>query len=112
MAESIIHGNTDTGWNDIGDTWANSIRKYRVKNGICYVSVATYTNSGSPSMTGGSWTRIGTLPIGARPTSTMYGSGANRSGSTAEIQITSEGGVFVNPSVTVQNMAFSMSFPV
>ena len=112
MAVSKIHGNIDTGWNDIGGSWTGATRKYRVKNGICYISVVTYSGDAHPTFTAGQWAVVGTLPVGARPPAIVYGSCANRSGVTAEVQITADGNIHINASQTTKNIALNICFPI
>lgn len=103
---------TDTGWQDLGGSWAGATRKYRVRNGVCFVTCAAYSGTSNPQFTVGTWTVFGTLPAGARPSTTTFGTAANRNGVTAEVQITTSGDVYVMTSATTQNLALNIAFPV
>ena len=112
MAVSKIHGNIDTGWKAIGGSWTGATRKHRVKNGICYIAVATFNGDANPTFTAGQWAVVGILPEGARPTETIYGSCANRAGVTAEVQIATDGKININASQNTKNIAVNICFPI
>ena len=60
---------TDTGWVLIDETTQT---KYRKKDGVVYVRIYI-TAAAVPSMTGGTWNNIHTLPAGSKPTETIEG---------------------------------------
>lgn len=106
---------TDTGWkSDMTDQYANlNYQQYRVKAGICYYNVQTSGGS-APNIPATTWTLLGVLPEGARPSITIYVSITGRSNSKimGECQITDDGKVRIYLAAATQIVAFSTAFPV
>lgn len=100
MAESKIHGNTDSGW----QTLVSGVR-YRKKNGIVYVYVEGYTSS-----TGVGTIVVGTLPVGFRPNFNAQGY-AKRGNALTSFWITGAGIVNFYSSVQSGNIEGFAIFP-
>ena len=109
---------SDTGWQTLtGGT------KYRKKNGVVHVRVYE-TGDAIPTLTGGSWNNLYTLPVGARPTETIEGVISLRkvSGNVCDIypaQINTGGAIqiLIPNSVTINSTTHNavyggLSFPV
>ena len=96
---STIKGNRDGAWANVPNQPSNTIATltYLVRNGVCYVDI--YDNS-SYSWTKGSWVTLGTLPVGCRPSTTVYGSWSNRDGHGGECVVTAAGAVMFNSNYT------------
>lgn len=105
---------TDTGWTESGITGKYSylnVLKYRVKNGVCYVIFQTSGGS-APALPTGTWTILGTLPAGARPSLTVYSGCGIRSSGNGEVQVGSDGRIGIYPGISYQIWAGTISFPV
>ncbi len=103
----------DSGWKNVpaGDAsgytkFTLSTFKYRTKGDLCWLNF--YNNAGSMS-TG--WKNVGRLPAGARPAEQVNASMCNRAGVCCEIQIFTNGNVFLNSSASMNTMSQVMSFP-
>ena len=114
LLTKILSGLTDTGWTDSGITgkYAHlNVLNYRVKAGVCYVIFQT-AGGGAPALPTGTWTILGTLPVGARPSQTVYAGCGLRSSGNGEVQIGSDGRIGINPGISYSVWAGNVSFPV
>lgn len=106
---------TDTGWKtDLTDKYTYlNYQQYRVKAGICYYNVQTAGGS-APNIPATTWTLLGVLPEGARPSVTIFGAVTSRASSKdmGECQITDDGKVRIYLAAATQIVAFSIAFPV
>ena len=106
---------TDTGWKtDLTSQYSYlNFQQYRVKAGVCYYNVQTAGGS-SPNIPAQTWTLLGVLPEGARPSITIYVSITGRSTSKimGECQITNDGKVRIYLAAATTIIAFSAAFPV
>ena len=99
MAQSKIKSNIEGEWINVPaqpSPTVNSL-KYMVRNGIVYLNV--YDN-GQCSFTARTWVKMGTLPEGARPSTSIYSSWNNRNGQGGEIVIEADGDVMMNSNYT------------
>lgn len=105
----------DTGWKtDFTDKYAYlNVLRYRIKGGVCYVYFQTAGGT-SPNMPAGQWTYLGTLPEEARPDLTIYGAGTSRSTSkgSADVQITPDGKVGINPGTACTIWVSNITYPL
>ena len=89
MATSTIKYDGDTSWHN-GTTTQSAPIKYRLRNGICYITAeysGQLTINDTPST-------VMTLPEGYRPSTQMYGTIINRASSGGGV-------VYINPTGTV-----------
>ena len=97
-------------WATVSDNSINTC-SYMTKNGIGYLRL--YDSTTTASFTTGSWTKIGTLPSGARPSGTIYGSWFAANGKGGEVEIYTNGEIRLNPNTTgKQVISCSLSFPL
>ena len=114
MATSKIIGTIkDTGWKNIPAGDASDYEKatlidakYRQVNNIVFV--ALYNNS---SITSG-WKNFGKMPAGTRPSTKLFTSGSNRAGAGYEIQIQTDGNLFLNSKSDITFVSAMLSYPV
>lgn len=109
MATSIIKYDGDSTWKE-GDTTASRPIKYKLRNGICFLT-AYYSTEVSVGETP---VLLDTLPAEYRPSTRVYFSVDNR-GSTAQGYgyIDTSGGIYVRNTLgTMAYFSFSASYPV
>ena len=114
MATSKIPGlYKDSGWQDIPagdasgyDKATLATAKYRVINNIAFITLYN-----TESISAG-WKNIGRLPVGARPSEKLYASGSNRNSNGQEIQLQTNGNLFINCSVAYTFVSLIFSYPI
>lgn len=105
----------DTGWINLTPTspataFATGTMRYRVVNGICYVSVAAVAPSG--------WTtasfNVATLPAAGRPSGSIYVAGMFAGYQGVQITIAADGTMRISNTMsgTSISLIFSAAFPV
>lgn len=99
MASGTMESNREGTWADLLDQPSPSITnaKYMVRNGVGYVELY---DAQTYSFTAAQWVVIGKLPIEARPSRKIMASFADRFGYSGEVQIWSDGDVYINSSRT------------
>ena len=99
MATSIIKGEKNGTWKNVPNQPSASLLTFRylVRNGICYLY---FYDNGTYQLNGPTWQRVGTLPEGYRPAAVYHDSWANRSGTTGEIYVDTDGNIYINASMT------------
>ena len=110
MADGKVVRNLSNSWENVSNPLLHKLR-YRVCNGICCVMVCDDKAYAFPAKN--TWYIVGTLPVGARPNETMYGSWFTRDGVGGEVQITNDGNIHLNTnSATKQFISTTIAFPV
>lgn len=102
----LLKGDGDTsGWTPL-----NSVVKYRIHHGVCYVQGDSV---GGGVSVGTSGTQVGTLPTGARPSIWIGGAATTKANTDGQFSISSNGVITVwNFSTSSPYWCFSTSYPV
>lgn len=113
MAISKIPILSATTWQDLPRGDASSYDKYTlhiaVYNKVGSIVFLNLYNNGA--ITSG-WKNIGKLPEGFRPSGQIHSSGGGRDGKTYEIQIQTNGNVFLNSNTSISWVSTTVSFAV